>query len=194
MTGNDHSNILISEHGFSRRLFLRWMIIAGITMHFPLKAFGRTMPHPSSERKLSLYNIHTGEHFNEAYWVQGHYLMESLNEINRVLRDHRTDETISIDTHLIDLLYRIHSAHEDRHTILIVSGYRSQKTNEYLRMSGHCAVRNSFHKKGMAADMIVPGVPLKELRRTVIKLKAGGVGYYPKRNFVHIDTGWIRYW
>jgi uncharacterized protein YcbK (DUF882 family) len=178
----------------SRRSFLKWMIITGITTHFPLNAFGRAMPCPSSERALSLCNIHTGEYFNDVYWVKGHYLIESLKGINRILRDHRTEESISIDTRLIELLHSIHSAHGDNQTIRIVSGYRSPKTNEYLRMNGHGVARNSLHKKGMAADMVLPGVPIMELRKTAVKLKAGGVGYYPKRNFIHIDTGRVRYW
>jgi uncharacterized protein YcbK (DUF882 family) len=170
------------------------MIITGITTHFPVNALGRAMPCSSSERMLSIYNIHTGERFNDVYWAEGHYLMESLTEINSILRDHRTNETIPIDTHLIDLLHSIHSVHGGNNAIRIVSGYRSPKTNEYLRMKGHGVARNSLHKKGMAADMVLPGVPLKELRKTAVKLKVGGVGYYPKRHFIHIDTGRVRYW
>jgi uncharacterized protein YcbK (DUF882 family) len=194
MRGIDKPNLLISEHIFSRRSFLKWMIITGITTHFPSNAFGRAMPCPSSERMLSLHNINTGEHFKEVYWVNGHYLIESLNEINRIFRDHRTDETIPIDTRLIDLLHSIHATYGDSHTIGIVSGYRSPKTNEYLRMKGRGVARNSLHKKGMAADLVLPGVPIMELRKTAVKMKAGGVGYYPKRNFIHIDTGRVRYW
>jgi uncharacterized protein YcbK (DUF882 family) len=178
----------------NRRSFLKWMIITGITTPFPLNAFGREMPCPSSERILSLHNIHTGEQFKDVYWAEGHYIIESLNDINRILRDHRTDETIPIDTRLIDLLHSINATHGDSHTIRIVSAYRSPKTNEYLRLKVHGVARNSLHKKGMAADMILPGVPLMELRKTAVKLKAGGVGYYPKRNFIHIDTGRVRYW
>jgi len=178
----------------NRRSFLKWMIVTGITTNVPLNAFGRAMPCPSSERILSLCNIHTGEHFKDVYWAEGHYLIESLNEINKILRDHRTEESISIDTRLIDLLHSIHSVHGDSHAIRIVSGYRSPKTNEYLRMQGHGVARNSLHKKGMAADMVLPGVSIMELRKTAVKLKAGGVGYYPKRNFIHIDTGRVRYW
>ncbi|MBT8491212.1 MAG: DUF882 domain-containing protein [Deltaproteobacteria bacterium] len=170
------------------------MIITGITAHFPLNAFGRALPRPSSERTLSLYNIHTGERFKDVYWAEGHYLIESLNEINRIFRDHRTEESIPIDTRLIDLLHSIHSTHGDSNPIRIVSGYRSPKTNEYLRMNGHCVARNSLHKKGMAADMVLPGIPLRELRKTAVKLKAGGVGYYPKSNLIHIATGRVRYW
>lgn len=194
MRGIGQHKLLISQHIFSRRSFLKWMILTGTTMHFPLNAFGRAIPCQSSERMLSVHNINTGEHFNDVYWSEGHYVIESLNEINRILRDHRTNETIPIDTCLIDLLRSIHSAHGCSNTICIVSGYRSPKTNEYLRMKGHCVARNSLHKKGMAADMILPGVSIMELRKTAVKLKAGGVGYYPKRNFIHIDTGRVRYW
>lgn len=194
MRGIGQNKLLISQHIFSRRSFLKWMILTGITTHFPLNAFGRAIPCQSSERVLSVHNIHTGEYFKDVYWAENHYVMESLNEINRVLRDHRTNETIPIDTRLIDLFHSIHSVHGNLHTIYIVSGYRSPKTNEYLRMKGHCAARNSLHKKGMAADVILAGVPLKELRKTAVRLKGGGVGYYPKKHFIHIDTGPVRYW
>jgi uncharacterized protein YcbK (DUF882 family) len=37
-------------------------------------------------------------------------------------------------------------------------------------------------------------VKLDHLRAAARSLKLGGVGYYPASNFVHVDTGRVRFW
>ena len=47
---------------------------------------------------------------------------------------------------------------------------------------------------GKAVDIRIPGHKLRDIRRAAMKLKGGGVGYYPQSNFIHVDIGNIRYW
>ena len=54
--------------------------------------------------------------------------------------------------------------------------------------------KRSLHMQGKAMDIRLHGVALKDLRKAAIALKSGGVGYYPKSNFIHVDTGRVRYW
>ena len=166
----------------------------GITTSLPLDAFGKSSCLRSSERLLTLYNIHTGEHFSDTYWADGQYLGDSLIKINRIFRDYRTDDIMPIDTGLLDLLHSIHMAFDGHCTIEVVSGYRSSKTNDYLRRTGHRVARNSFHQYGRAADITLQGISLADLLKTAVEMKGGGVGYYPRQKFVHIDTGPVRQW
>jgi uncharacterized protein YcbK (DUF882 family) len=48
--------------------------------------------------------------------------------------------------------------------------------------------------QGMAIDINLGDVKLKNLRKAAIALKQGGVGYYPNSNFVHVDIGRVRSW
>lgn len=184
----------ISTRAWSRRSFLKWMVVAAAALHFPSETLGRTPTPGSTERNLSLYNIHTGENFRHVYWANGQYLSEPLTEINTILRDYRTDEIVPIDPRLLDLLSTIQATHGRDHALHIISGYRSSKTNEFLRKNGHGVARGSLHMKGKAADLAIPGVRLADLRATAVSLKGGGVGYYPGANFIHVDTGRVRYW
>lgn len=146
------------------------------------------------ERSLSLYNMHTGESVKRVYWFKGRYLKEALAEINSNLRDHRTDEIMPIDTGLLDLLHTIHHRMGSRQMLHIISGYRSPVSNEHLRGKSKGVATNSLHMHGMAADIRLPDKSLSLLRKTAAALKRGGVGYYPKSDFVHVDVGRVRYW
>lgn len=147
------------------------------------------------ERKLSLYNLHTGEQLKTTYWAEGHYQSSEMQAISHILRDHRTDEMIDMDNDLIDLMTILHRQMQGKQPYHIISGYRSPKTNEMLRKTGSGGVaKKSFHTLGQAVDVRLPGRQLADLQQAALKLHAGGVGYYPKSNFVHIDTGPVRHW
>ena len=146
------------------------------------------------ERHLSLYNLHTGERSRFMYWADGRYLPETLSEINYLLRDHRTDEVAAIDVELLDALYLLRQRLDNRHRFEVISGYRSPKTNRRLRQQGHGVAKKSFHMKGMAIDIRLPGTSLAHLHNAALDLRAGGVGYYPNDGFVHVDVGWVRRW
>lgn len=178
----------------SRRDFLRTGILAlgGCMVPQALKASLRPMlPY---EKSLSFYNIHTGEQLKAVYWAEGLYVRESLNDINQLLRDFRTGEVIPIDTSLLDLLHSLNDLLGSHDTLHVVSGYRSPETNAYLRKTTNGVAGHSLHIEGKAVDYRLPGYSLKALHKAAVALQGGGVGYYPSLEFVHVDTGRVRYW
>jgi uncharacterized protein YcbK (DUF882 family) len=145
-------------------------------------------------RKLAFYNIHTKEFVETCYYANGEYLASGLARINRVLRDHRTGDVVSMDTQLLDTLYAIRSKLNECSTFSVISGYRSPATNAMLRRVTSGVAKNSYHMQGKAIDVRLGGCPTEKLRDACIQERAGGVGYYPKSNFVHVDMGPVRCW
>jgi uncharacterized protein YcbK (DUF882 family) len=145
-------------------------------------------------RRIALYNTNTGEALDTVYWAEGRYLGEALARIDRLLRDHRTNETVPTDLALIDLLYRIRRRMRSRRPWHVISGYRSPSTNEALRKETAGVAAKSLHALGKAVDVRLPGRTLMALRRVSHFQRAGGVGLYPGSAFVHLDTGRVRYW
>jgi uncharacterized protein YcbK (DUF882 family) len=147
-----------------------------------------------AERQLGFRHLHTGEKLKVTYWAEGEYLAEGLREIDHLLRDHRTGDSVGMDRHLLDLLFNLQTRLEREGEFQIISGYRSPKTNKMLRANTTGVAKKSLHMQGKAIDIRLPGTELKHLRKAAIALKSGGVGYYPKSNFIHVDTGRVRYW
>lgn len=139
-------------------------------------------------------NLHTGERLNTAYWSNGSYNSSGLKRFNRLLRDHRANETTRMDPKLFDIVYKLKRKLNFSGEVEIISGYRSAKTNAKLRAAGRGVARRSYHTRGMALDIRMPGISTSRLRRAALDLKMGGVGYYPKSGFVHVDTGPVRRW
>lgn len=178
------------NHTISRRNFLKLGLLAAA---LPLPAFsGQLLAAP--ERRLGFNNLHTGEKFDLPYWIQGDYVPEALAEINRVLRDHRTDQVAAIDTDLLDLLHRVNGTLGNSRPFQIISGYRSPASNQMLAGNSSGVAKRSLHMQGKAIDIRLPGIPLADLRRAGLNLQGGGVGYYPGSNFVHLDVGRVRTW
>ena len=152
-------------------------------------------PDPLSESKwLTFYNTHTGEALSETYCCSGQLLPSALQKINHILRDHRTGDVREIDVRLLDLLERLAREIRCNRPFHIISGYRSKQTNDYLRRTSGGVAAASLHMTGQAVDIRVPGCSLSDLRQAALALKAGGVGYYPKPDFVHVDVGRVRCW
>lgn len=148
----------------------------------------------SAARTLSFENLHTGERLSETYWADGAYIPEALRRIDHVLRDHRTGETHRIAPELLDLLTRLRAALDTEAPFQVISGYRSPRTNAMLASLSGGVARQSLHTKGLAIDIRVPGRRLTAVRDAAIALRGGGVGYYERSQFVHLDTGRIRTW
>ena len=151
---------------------------------------------PPAARSLDLHNIHTGERLSIDYWANGTYVPDALAAINKILRDFRTGDIQPIETNLLDALVRLHAKLETSKPFEIISGYRSPATNAALHAKSEesgVAVK-SLHMRGMAVDIRVPGRPLILLRNAALSERAGGVGYYPQSDFVHVDVGRIRRW
>ncbi len=147
-----------------------------------------------ADRSLRLYNAHTSEKLELVYYTRGTYIDESLQKINHLMRDHRVDEEIAMDLALIDQLAEIQKRVPDNEYLQVLSGYRTPATNAALRKRSSNVAKYSLHMEGRAADINVPGLPTRELQSIARGLKAGGVGYYGRSGFVHIDTGKIRHW
>lgn len=178
----------------SRRLFLKTAGATGLAIASPL-ASAKIIQFPASgERKLRLQNLHTGEKLTATFWVEGEYISEELAAIDHVLRDHRSGEAIHMDHALFDQVYALQHRLGHKGTIEIISGYRSPNTNAMLARNSNGVAKKSYHMQGRAVDLRMPGVELKDLRKAALNLKAGGVGYYPNSNFVHLDTGRPRFW
>lgn len=178
-----------SARALPRRGFLRLAAGAGLAMAAPGVLAG-----VARERRLALLNLHTGERLRTTYWADGRYVDDGLAEIARVLRDHRTGEVHPIDPALLDLLVALQVRTEASGAFHVISGYRSPRTNAALRAHSRGVARHSLHMQGRAIDIRHPRVRLPALRSAARSLRLGGVGYYPKSGFVHVDTGRVRYW
>jgi len=192
-----------------RRSFLRM----GLTGTAALAAGGTALLVPSDEavaaemllktehasagagpRTLSFRNLHTLEELTVTYWRDGAYDPAALNEINYVLRDFRTGDIHPIDRGVLNILNLVRKRVGTSEPVNIVSGYRSPKTNASLRRSGDGVAQRSYHLKGMAVDLRLPGISTYGIARTARGMGMGGVGYYSSSDFVHLDAGPYRTW
>ena len=177
----------------SRRRFLTSALaFTALTMR-PFKAMA-SMTTGEEEKRLRLFNPRTKEVLETTFCDQDGYAPRALADIDYLMRDLRSEEIKSIDTRLVDLLYDIQTRLQLEEPIHIISGYRSPATNERLRKQGWAASRNSYHLHGKAVDIRHPKTSTAGLRRAAFELKQGGVGYYPRLNFVHLDMGPLRFW
>lgn len=171
----------------SRRTFVKTLVTAAV--FYPLnKAFGSLKP----DRTINMYNIHTGESLDIAYAANGRYDVDALDRINYFMRCPYTNKVKTIDVGVLDLLCEIRDSIGSREQIRIISGYRSPAYNEYLHSIGRHVAKHSYHMRGLAIDFTFPGFRNRKLSRVAKSFRAGGVGTY--NNFVHIDTGPVRYW
>jgi uncharacterized protein YcbK (DUF882 family) len=178
----------------SRRKFLKFMLFSGLLSCFPKLSFAAIDKIALEERSLALFNPRTKEGFEGSYYRNGHYVGSAVNVINHIMRDVRTDDVKIIDKNLLDLISAISVKLKPKEPFHIISGYRSLRTNNLLRKHGKGAAKNSYHLKGQAADIRLPGFSTKTLRKAAYEIKGGGVGYYPNSKFVHIDIGPVRFW
>ncbi len=156
---------------------------------------GAKTPSPNDIRWLAMENAWTGEKLRLTYFANGKYYEQSLAALDRFMRDHANDDVASMDVKLYDVLFDLHSRMESSQPFLLISGYRSPETNAKLAARNRGVARNSYHLRGWAADVRLPGRDLRQLARAAITLQRGGVGMYSRRsNFIHVDTGPIRKW
>ncbi|NKB22340.1 MAG: DUF882 domain-containing protein [Alphaproteobacteria bacterium] len=172
-----------------RRKILR-LGVAGVCTLAGAPVFAAT----TQRRFLSFEHLHTGEKDTITYWEDGAYVSDALKSLDHLLRDHRTDEVLSIDRDLFDQLHRLQRLVGSNQTFQVISGYRSPRTNAMLARRSGGVSKRSYHQFGMAIDVRLPGTGLRDLKSAALSMKAGGVGYYPRSNFVHLDTGRVRFW
>jgi uncharacterized protein YcbK (DUF882 family) len=169
--------------------------MAGLLLVFSFGIFAAPAAQAET-RALKLYFIHTKEKAEITFKRNGRYDQDGLNKINRFLRDWRRNEPTKMDPRLLDLLWETYKAAGARDHIHIVSAYRSPATNSMLRSRSKGVAEKSQHMLGKAIDFYIPGVSLKTLRDTGLRMQVGGVGYYPRSGspFVHLDVGSVRHW
>jgi len=152
---------------------------------------------PSSplEHHLRLYHTHTGERIDIVYRRGDVLLPEAEEQLDHFLRDHRTGEVKHYDPRVFDILSQLTSAvGRPDAEIEIICGYRSSGSNEFLRSRSPGVAKNSLHMQAHAIDIRIPGVSTLALRNAALAMRQGGVGYYPRSGFVHVDTGRVRTW
>jgi uncharacterized protein YcbK (DUF882 family) len=177
----------------SRRRFLAIAAWGATAAVFP--GIVRASPQPSRARRLSFHNLHTEERLAVTYWERDAYVPAALQEIDAILRDHRTGEIRPIAPALLDLVHALIGRLGGLRTIQVVSGYRSAATNAQLHAADPVRVaEGSLHLNGEALDLCVDGRSLRKVRDAALALAAGGVGYYPRTGFVHVDVGRPRMW
>jgi len=146
---------------------------------------------------LHLYHLHTGESLDVVYRIGDRYIPEALDQLNHFLRDHRTQDASHYDPKEFDLLHAIMARLGRPDGVIdIVCGYRTPWSNAYLRhgTAASGVAEHSQHMEAKAIDIRVPGVATEVLRDAALSFAAGGVGYYPISQFVHVDVGPVRQW
>ena len=145
-------------------------------------------------RRLKMYSGRTGEHLDMIYWIEGEYIKDAVKEIHYFMRDWRTDQVKAIDTRTIDIMAAAHNLMDVTEPYLLLSGYRSPKTNAILRSRSRGVAKNSLHMLGQAADLRLGSRSVRQMARAAEACHAGGVGKYSRSNFVHMDCGPVRSW
>ena len=143
---------------------------------------------------MTLHHLHTGESLKTVYFADGRYQPEALRAATHHLRDWRDNTTRPIDPKLLDLLWSLRRSLDTSDPIQVFCGYRSPGPTP-------CCGAGTTARRGTActcrpwrSTCRSPADSLRSVRSAAMALKAGGVGYYPRSGFVHVDTGDIRYW
>ncbi len=177
------------SHGLARRRALRAFGWAALSLALPFAPAAWA----AAPRSISLYHTHTGEKLSLVYYEGGDYVIDALASLNNMLRDFRTGEVCAFDARLFDTLYALNLACGEG-TYEVVSAFRSSQTNQMLRQQSKRVAKDSLHVHGRAMDIRLAGRDTRHVRDAALALKQGGVGYYPRSNFVHLDTGPFRTW
>ncbi len=176
----------------SRRQLLLGLSGAAMCSLLPSQAMASRST--TGARSLKFYNRHTGERGAGTYWLDGHYQGEALKDFSHILRDHRQNLAAPMDKRLFDILFQLQQNLNIEEEIHVISGYRSPKTNNMLAAKSGGVAKKSYHMRGMAIDIAIPSVKLSSIKSAALDLQLGGVGYYPKSGFIHLDCGPVRSW
>ena len=181
----------------SRRTFLSSSILLpGALLSIPALAIPphREAYQTEEKRQLSLVNLHTSELLDVIYWRNGDYIDDHIGQLNYFMRDHRENKSALIDNDLYEFLYRLYKVLDTNERIHVLSGYRTAATNALLKKASPNVAKRSFHIVGRAVDFYIPGISNKVIQQEARRLMLGGVGYYAKSGFIHLDTGYPRHW
>jgi len=160
----------------------------------PSLLFARQALALPASRELTFYHIHTGETLKATYFDNGTYQPDALKALDTLMRDWRTDTVHAIDPAIYDQLFALQTKVETPGAFHIICGYRSPATNAMLSERSDGVAKHSLHMDGKALDLNLPGKDLAQLHAAALSLSAGGVGFYPASDFIHMDTGRVRHW
>ncbi len=163
----------------------------------PASGVAAALPEDGKPYELRMTNLHTGESLNIVYRIGNTYIPDALEKLNYFLRDHNTQDVSNYDPKEFDVLHAMMARLGKLNGVIsIVCGYRTPETNLALRHNAPQTgvAEHSQHMEGHAIDLRVEGVPTAKLRDAALSLQAGGVGYYPVSQFVHVDVGPVRQW
>ncbi len=147
------------------------------------------------ERHLTLFNTHTLETAAVVYKRGADFDAAALEALKKLLRDHRNGEMHDMDPRLYDQLFDLARAARCEPHYEIISGYRSPESNDKMSAKpGSGVAKKSLHMQGRAMDVRLKNCDTTKLRDLALAAKQGGVGYYQRSDFVHIDTGNFRTW
>ncbi|BCE01238.1 YcbK family protein [Marinicellulosiphila megalodicopiae] len=183
----------------------RQLILSSSCFILPTNVFAQTKSLLQSKSKaedieLNLYNIHTGEHFNDVIFSDNQPITENLAKVHHLLRDFRQNESAIMDIKLLLGLANIKQhctsvlAKSTDTPIQIISGYRSPITNKMLNSTSTGVAKKSLHMQGRAIDFRVEGIRTQDLFKISQSMKIGGTGKYTSSGFIHLDTGRLRSW
>lgn len=145
-------------------------------------------------RRITMTNPRTAEQLDTIYWLDGEYIPEALTEISFFMRDWRQNELIEFDPRAVDIMAAARNLMETTEPYTVISGYRSRQTNNMLRRRKRGVASNSYHTKGMAADLKLRSRSVRQMFAAAEACHAGGVGKYTRAKFVHMDCGPVRTW
>lgn len=191
-----HSEPIVDQR---RRRLLGWLAAGPAVLALGLRgqalaANGLAVSDLLAPRMLGMVNTHTGEKLQIRYFEAGQYVPAALSRLNHLLRDHRSGESAAIDPRLFDQLHALARCAECEPHFEIISGYRSPASNARLHAQSKGVATNSLHMQGRAIDVRLSGTTCRSLRDLALAMQSGGVGYYAKSDFVHLDTGRVRTW
>ncbi len=180
----------------SRRRLVSGLLAMPLSMAMPAAVMAKAASSKTAgqKRALSFYHTHTGKNLVIEYHNGHGYSNSALDEINRFLCDFRTGEIHPIDKNLLDALFVLQQKTGIENDFEIISAYRSPKTNALLRKKSSGVAKRSLHMQGKAIDIRLKGYNTRRLRELAMAMKVGGVGYYRRSDFIHMDTGRVRYW
>jgi uncharacterized protein YcbK (DUF882 family) len=184
-----------AKWAWTRRSFLQTSLVGTLLLSGRLVSPQPVQARELPEGRLTLLNVRTDERLDVTYRDEaGRYDLEALDDVNYLLRCHYSGEVGAIDVRVLEHVNLVQKKLGARKDIHIISGFRSPEYNAILVRKGGRAARNSLHMQGQAVDLLIPGVHPKKLRQTALELRFGGVGFYKRSRFVHLDSGPFRFW
>ena len=150
---------------------------------------------PKRDFLVNLHNINNNEKLSHKVTRFDSGIGYYNSRLDYFFRDWRENKSIPMDSEVLKNLFSICEnvlGQNASINVQITSGYRTQKTNEKLRVRSKNVAKNSFHIKGKAIDFAIKEVSQKELQSAAKNICSGGLGLYP--GFIHIDSGPVRRW